>query len=55
MIFDPKQVYDFELDKTLDEKVFLKQFKSALEKGQKRSIEVDVTNTRPYAGNHFWF
>ena len=25
MIFDPKQVYDFELEKTADEKVLLKQ------------------------------
>ncbi len=44
-IFDPKQVYDFELEKTLDEKVLLKQLKGALESGQKRSLEVDVTNT----------
>lgn len=43
--FDPKQVYDFKLEETLDEKVLLKQMKKALESGQKRSIEVDVTNT----------
>ncbi len=43
--FDPKQVYDFELEKTLDEKVLLKQLKKAMESGQKRSIEVDVSNT----------
>ena len=43
--FDPKQVYDFELEKTLDEKVLLKQLKKAIESGQKRSIEVDVSNT----------
>ena len=45
VIFDPKQVYDFELEKTLDEKVLLKQLSKAMESGQKRSIEVDVTNT----------
>ncbi len=44
-IFDPKQVYDFELEKTLDEKVLLKQLSKAMETGQKRSLEVDVTNT----------
>ena len=43
--FDPKQVYDFELEKTLDEKVLLKQLAKALETGAKRSIEIDVTNT----------
>ncbi|MDE6664187.1 MAG: glutamate synthase large subunit [Lachnospiraceae bacterium] len=45
VIFDAKQVYDFELEKTLDEKVLLKQLGKALESGQKRSIEVDVSNT----------
>ena len=44
-VFDPKQVYDFELEKTLDERVLLKQLDKALQTGQKRSIEVDVTNT----------
>ena len=43
--FDAKQVYDFALEKTLDERVLLKQLAKALESGQKRSIEVDVTNT----------
>ena len=43
--FDPKQVYDFELEKTLDEKVLLKQLAGAMDKGNKRSLEVDVTNT----------
>lgn len=45
VIFDPKQIYDFELEKTLDEKVLLKQLGKALNAGQKRSIEVDVSNT----------
>lgn len=45
MIFDPKQVYDFELEKTLDEKVLLKQLSKAMETGAKRSLEVDVSNT----------
>lgn len=44
-IFDLKKVYDFALEKTLDEKVLLKQMTKAMENGQKRSIEVDVANT----------
>lgn len=43
--FDSKQVYDFRLEKTLDEKVLLRQLSSAIDKGVKRSIEVDVKNT----------
>ena len=43
--FDPKQVYDFELEKTLDEKVLLKQLSKAMDTKSKRSIEVDVKNT----------
>lgn len=45
MTFDPKQVYDFHLEKTLDEKVLLKQLSGAIAKGMKRSVEVDVKNT----------
>ena len=43
--FDAKQVYDFALEKTLDERVLLKQLAKAMEAGQRRSIEVDVSNT----------
>ncbi|MCH5275552.1 MAG: glutamate synthase large subunit [Lachnospiraceae bacterium] len=43
--FDSKQVYDFHLENTLDEKVLLKQLSKAMNAGQKRSIEVDVSNT----------
>ena len=53
VIFDPKQVYDFELEKTLDEKVLLKQLGKALETGQKRSLEVDVSNTDRTFGTIF--
>ena len=53
VIFDPKQVYDFELEKTKDEKILLKQLKSALEGGQKRSIHVEVTNTDRSFGTMF--
>ena len=52
-IFNPKKVYDFELKKTLDEKILLKQLLPALEKGQKRSVEVDVSNTDRTFGTMF--
>ena len=52
-IFNPKKVYDFGLKKTLDEKILLKQLLPALEKGQKRSIEVDVSNTDRTFGTMF--
>ena len=51
--FDPKQVYNFGLEKTLDEKVLLKQLGRALETGQKRSIEVEVKNTDRAFGTIF--
>ena len=52
-VFDPKHVYDFELEKTLDERVLLKQLGGALEAGKKKSIEVDVTNTDRAFGTIF--
>ena len=53
VIFNPKKVYDFELNKTLDEKVLLKQRLPALERGEKRGLEVDVTNTDRTFGTIF--
>ncbi len=53
VIFDPKQVYDFHLEKTLDERVLLKQLSKSLESGQKRSLEVDVSNTDRTFGTIF--
>ena len=43
--YNKKNVYDFQLEKTVDEKVLLKKFATALDEKQKRSVEVDVTNT----------
>ena len=43
--YNKKNVYNFELENTVDEKILIKKFASALESGQKRSVEVDVTNT----------
>ena len=48
-----KNVYDFKLDRTLDERVLLKKLGPALEKKQKRSIEIDVTNTDRSFGTMF--
>ncbi len=53
VIFDPRQVYDFELEKTKDETVLLKQLRTALESGQRRSIDVEVTNTDRSFGTIF--
>jgi len=51
--FDPAQVYDFELEKTADERILLKKLKSALDRKQKRSIDVDVINTYRSFGTIF--
>lgn len=42
--FDAKQTYNFELDKTLDEKVLLKKFKNSIATGQKKTVSVAVHN-----------
>ena len=53
MTYNPKKIYDFELEKTLDERVLGKELLPALEKHQKRSLEVDVTNTNRTFGTIF--
>ena len=42
--FDPKAVYNFELEKTMDEKVLVKKCANAINKGQKTELSVDLTN-----------
>ena len=42
--YNHKNVFDFKLETTKDETVLLKNFKTALDKKQKRSIELSVTN-----------
>ena len=44
-----KLEYDFKLDQTIDEQVFLKQLKTALNKGQKKSLKVDDSNVDRFA------
>lgn len=43
--YDKKNVFDFELGKTIDERILIKKFSDAMDKKQKRSVEVDVKNT----------
>ena len=42
--YNNKQVYDFKLEDTVDERVLLKKLKSAIQNKQKRKVEIDVTN-----------
>lgn len=48
-----KNVFNFELEKTIDEKVLLNKMKSALQRGQKKSMEVDVSNVDRTLGTIF--
>ena len=52
-VFDQKQIYSFELDKTLDEKILLKKLGPALKEGRKKSIEVQVSNVNRTFGTLF--
>lgn len=51
--FNSKDIYDFKLNKTMDEKVFLKKFAENLETGEKKEISVKVTNTDRSLGTIF--
>ncbi len=51
--YNKKNVFDFELEKTIDERVFLKEMAKALESGEKASCEVNVTNTDRSLGTLF--
>lgn len=53
IVYNKKNVYDFELPSTVDEKILMKNFKDALNKGQKKSIEIDVKNTDRSVGTIF--
>ena len=43
--FDPKAQFNFELEKTLDEKVLLKKCQKSLLQGKKTELSVNVSNT----------
>ena len=51
--YNKKNVYDFQLEKTVDEKILMKQMAGALEKGEPKSISLDVTNTDRSVGTLF--
>ena len=51
--FDPADAYDFQLEKTVDMRVLLKRMKGALEKGEKRTVNVPVTSTDRTLGTIF--
>ncbi len=53
IVYASKNEYDFALEKTVDEKILLTKMKTALEKGQKKSVEIDVTNTDRSVGTIF--
>ena len=48
-----KSLYDFKLSETLDEKILLKEFKTAFAKGTKKTIEINVKNTDRSFGTIF--
>ena len=51
--YHKKKVYNFELQKTMDERVLVKKLLPALETGQRKSIEVDIQNTDRAFGTIF--
>ena len=51
--YNAKEVYDFKLDETVDESILLKKLKSALNNGQKKSIQLDVSNVNRTLGTIF--
>lgn len=51
--YNEKKPYDFQLENTIDMRVLLKKMGPALEKGQKKSIEIDVGNTDRSVGTIF--
>ena len=51
--YNSKNVFDFELEKTADEKILLKEFKDALKNKQKKTIEVNVNSLNRTFGTIF--
>ena len=51
--YHEKNVYDFQLEKTVDMTVLMKKLGPALEKRQKKSVELDVGNTDRSVGTIF--
>ena len=51
--FDPADVYDFELEKTVDKTVIIKKLSSALKNKTKKTIDINVMNTDRALGTLF--
>jgi len=51
--FDEKQIYNFNLENTADERILLRKLQAALKSKQKRCIEVDVSNVDRSFGTMF--
>ena len=51
--YDKKSLYDFELEKTFDMRVLEKKLTGALNKGEKKELEIDVANTDRSFGTMF--
>ncbi len=51
--FDPADVYDFELEKTVDKTVIMKKLSSALKNKTKKTIDINVVNTDRALGTLF--
>lgn len=51
--FDEADIYDFELDKTVDKCVIMKKMGNALKKGIPSSVSIDVVNTDRSVGTLF--
>ena len=43
--YNKKNTYNFELEKTIDERILLKELKSAISAGKPKEIDVDIVNT----------
>ena len=54
--FDPKAVYDFQLEKTPDMKVLMKKFKKDFDTAEPKpmTVTLDVGNTDRAFGTHLW-
>ena len=51
--YGQKQAFDFKLEDTADEKIFLKKFKTALSSGHRGSIQMEVSNVNRSLGTIF--
>ncbi|SHI95733.1 glutamate synthase (ferredoxin) [Butyrivibrio fibrisolvens DSM 3071] len=51
--FDPSKVFDFHLEKTIDESVLLSKFKKALNTGEATSVSVKISSTNRTVGTIF--